>query len=146
MMTLGKLGAFIREETKEKPIYAVLAGLLGTKNARTIAHNTDLRRKLDGAIMVVLHWTPVLTFYADGRVVVRMNGYNTVTTRARINLFSPRGAITFSVYTKDFCPYLITERRTPAGLEKIALYPFEDGMVVDLNTGSITFAAVAATC
>lgn len=50
---------------------------------RKAAHNTFVRNVLDG-YAVRYHKTDVVTFCADGRVIVNTNGWDTATTRERL--------------------------------------------------------------
>jgi hypothetical protein len=59
------------------------------KDSRKIANNTTLERLGPDAIAVRLHRTDVVVFYADGSVVFRTGGWNTSTTRARLNTYAP---------------------------------------------------------
>lgn len=43
------------------------------------------------AIAVRLHRTDILTYFADGRVRLNLGGWNTVTTRQRMNAWGPSG-------------------------------------------------------
>lgn len=54
------------------------------------------------AIAVRLHKTNIVTFWADGRVILRSGGYHTVTTKGRINEF-----IRGSLYQKDYHWYVL---------------------------------------
>jgi hypothetical protein len=65
------------------------AEYLGKKAHRPIANNTRLARVDSDAIAVVLHSTAVVTYHRDGTFTLYGGGYNTVTTKARINAWSP---------------------------------------------------------
>ena len=58
---------------------------------RRLANNTRLTRgaENEGVLVVTLHSTDIVTLYPSGRVVLNMGGWNTVTTRDRMNQFSP---------------------------------------------------------
>lgn len=144
--TLGTLSKLVREESVTgRKMFLVLAEILGNKNHCTVANNTMLTRYSDGPITVVLHWTNILQFHPDNTVTLRMGGWNSVTTRARMNLFSPASPIAFRVYTKDYAPYVVTMRRREGVLghvrtalyEEIASAPFVEGMTINLETGAI---------
>lgn len=76
--------------------------------SRKLANNTYLKRRTWGktAIAAQLHSTDVITFYEDGRIEVSTGGWDTVTTRDRINnyldkpwhVFGERGATILSNY------------------------------------------------
>lgn len=55
--------------------------------SRKLANNTYLKRRWNDAIAVRLHATDILTFYPDGRIEVSTGGWDTVTTRDRINTY-----------------------------------------------------------
>jgi len=60
------------------------------KDSKIIANNTILHTTEDGGIAVQLHATDVITFYPDGSVIYNTGGWNTVTTRERMNTFGSR--------------------------------------------------------
>ncbi len=45
----------------------------------------------DGSRVIRLHETDILTFHANGGITINTGGFNTVTTRARVNAFLPAG-------------------------------------------------------
>lgn len=67
-------------------------------SSRKIAHNTIEAHYADGSRVIMLHRTPILTWRKDGTIIVYTGGYNTVTTRERLNRFLPDG---FDVYTQS---------------------------------------------
>lgn len=67
-----------------------------SKDSRKIANNTWLERRGDHEIAVRLHGTDVVTFHDDGSVTFRTGGWNTSTTRARLNAYAPAGAQFFT--------------------------------------------------
>ena len=56
---------------------------------RPLANNTHAVRECDGSIAIRLHSTNVVTYFTDGRVIYRTGGWDTDTTKARINSFGP---------------------------------------------------------
>lgn len=50
-----------------------------------IGHNTCQAVAADGTRIITLHETPILTFCPDGRIILDFGGYDTVTTRDRMN-------------------------------------------------------------
>lgn len=58
------------------------------RDSRKVARNTYLQRR-GNSIAVQLHDTDVVTFHPDGSVTLNTGGWNTVTTRDRMNAFSP---------------------------------------------------------
>ena len=87
-------------------------------NPKIVANNTLRYFTKDGNKVIRHHKTDILTFYNDGSFKVNTGGWNTVTTRARINKFLPFG---YGVSTKKGTLYFC------ANGEKIA---FEDYIIV----------------
>jgi hypothetical protein len=55
-----------------------------------ITHNTWIVRENDGAsYAVVFHRTKIVRYHFDGRIQLNSGGYQTVTTKQRMNRFSP---------------------------------------------------------
>jgi DNA helicase TIP49 (TBP-interacting protein) len=69
--------------------YQDAAEYLGAKSDRPLANNTRLQRRDDGAIAVRLHSTDVVIYRQDGTAELYTGGWRTVTTKDRINTFSP---------------------------------------------------------
>jgi len=59
------------------------------RERRKLENNTYLERRDSDAIAVRLHRTDVLTFYRDGGIGIDTGGWNTVTTRDRMNRYLP---------------------------------------------------------
>lgn len=86
--------------------YQEASDYLGEKSGRPLCNNTRLIRRYVGdrfgsGIAVRLHATDVVTFHDDGRLTLWTGGWNTVTTRDRMNR-----ALHFSAW------YVGTERGT----------------------------------
>ena len=70
---------------------------LNGRTSRKLDHNTYLERctehgfgdNPEGAVCVRLHSTHIITYRADGATVLRSGGWQTVTTKDRMNKFSP---------------------------------------------------------
>lgn len=58
------------------------------KNNRPLANNTRMERR-PNAITIRFHATDIVTYYADGRIILNTGGWHTVTTSDRIHRFSP---------------------------------------------------------
>src|SRR6266550_4620766 len=58
------------------------------RESRKLANNTYARRR-SGQIAIELHATDILTFHSDGRIDVNTGGWDTVTTRSRMNDYLP---------------------------------------------------------
>lgn len=81
---------------------------------------TVLQRVEDG--IAVVYWgTAVVTIHQDDTYTLRTNGFHTVTTKSRINSFSPAG-----VYQKNYIWYCDGQE-------------FYEGMRVDANGNDVTF-------
>ncbi len=97
----------------------LLAGARTPDNGKPVARNTRLfKRGEDYAIQ--LHQTDVVTYHPDGTFTLESNGWRTITTKDRINRFSPA-----HLFTDNGIWYLGT---SDDYREKFALY--EDGMLV----------------
>jgi hypothetical protein len=93
--------------------------MLNPRAERTIANNTRLR--LHGSsIGLILHCTEVVTFNADGSIVLRTGGYHTVTTKDRLNRVAR--AHGWSVYAKA--------REWFVGHRSGTEFEFEDGFTI----------------
>src|SRR5574340_1843996 len=70
--------------------YTSLNEQLAGRNAqsRKLANNTYAIRK-ERAIAIRLHNTEIITFHQDGAITFNSGGWRTVTTKARMNEFSP---------------------------------------------------------
>lgn len=55
------------------------------KDSRKLCNNTYLCRRDEDAVAVRLHSTDVVTFFSDGRIEISTGGWNTITTKDRIN-------------------------------------------------------------
>lgn len=128
----GKVGQFITKENNVSRIQVRVRSYADAEKAfgaarnpdagRPVARNTRLyRRGEDYAIQ--LHETDVVTFHPNGKVTLNSGGWRTVTTKDRINSFSPA-----RLFAENGLWYL-------GGIEdrwaKMAM--FEDGMVIGEN-------------
>ena len=60
---------------------------LGRKDQRKLSHNVYAVR--DGEdITIVFHWTAILRYQPDGRIVLNSGGYRSVTTKGNLNQYS----------------------------------------------------------
>lgn len=110
--------------------YEKAVATLKNRPSKKVANNTYLV-PVEGGIAVKLHQTNVVTFLQEGTVILNSGGWRTVTTKERINSFSPArvysdGGVWFisyrdnygsKTYQPDDCAY---QRAT-----------FFDGMAVD---------------
>ena len=86
------------------------------KTSRKIGNNTYAEILDDDTVGIKLHSTYVVKIRSDGTYTLNSGGWQTVTTKDRINKYSP-----VRVYQRDYTWYV-----TIAGRE----LPFIDGMVV----------------
>jgi len=103
-------------------------------SARLIARNTLEYTRADGARVVRLHDTDILTFPADGGFTIYTGGFSTVTTRARMNATLPRG---WSVYTSRGALYLGTPRGAAFPVLETATVSADGAVVSDLAPGDV---------
>ena len=61
---------------------------LAETRRRKLANNTYLECNDDGSFGIRLHSTQVVVYHEDGRIVLDSGGWQTVTTKARMNSFS----------------------------------------------------------
>ena len=97
--------------------------LLGTRARHRLMNNTTLELGLD-SIVVILHDTVVVRFYPDGRIQLRMGGWNTLTTRNRLNRYTPQG---WNVWSDTGACHTITKLFAP---DHRHAYIFEDGITI----------------
>src|SRR5687767_4430618 len=70
--------------------YSEAAAFLGRKASRPLpGRSTRMERRGDAAIAVRYHDTDIVTFWGDGSLTVNSGGFRTVTTKARINEYTP---------------------------------------------------------
>jgi hypothetical protein len=92
--------------------------VLGKTNRgqRKVGNNTYAYIQADGSVAIELHGTNVVVIHPDDSVMLNSGGWQTVTTKDRINQYSP-----VRVYQRDFTWYVKINGKE---------YPFMDGMVV----------------
>lgn len=94
----------------------ILDSKRGDKNRKKIGNNTYLIRYSD-YIAIVLHYTEVLRFYPDNQIVLDSGGWQTYTTKNRINTYLPS-------------PYYLLQKKSKWFIDdgKEGLLPFKDNM------------------
>lgn len=75
--------------TRSQMHYAGMLEILNGKDYRKVGNNTTLRIETDGSIHIRLHNTDIVTYRADGSIMLDTDGWQTVTTKARINAWAP---------------------------------------------------------
>lgn len=63
--------------------------VLGSKTSKVIGNNTELRRKSNGRITVLLHDNRIITYYPDNVTELFAAGYRSNTTKDRLNRYTP---------------------------------------------------------
>jgi len=84
--------------------YTQLVETLGKRPSKKLDNNTYARRMDNGHLAIKLHDTDILEFTPRGKIIARMGGWNTLTTRDRLNSYLPDHRI----YTKSSLPYWTT--------------------------------------
>jgi hypothetical protein len=90
----------------------------GKRNAkrRKVGNNTYAEILYDDTVAIRLHSTDVVKIHPNGLYTLNSGGWQTVTTKDRINQYSPR-----RVYQRNFEWFVKINDKE---------YPFVDGMVV----------------
>jgi hypothetical protein len=109
------------EHTKEKKTMThaeAVKMVRGKRNAdrRKIGNNTYAEILHDGTVAIKLHNTYVVKINPNGTYTLNSGGWQTVTTKDRINQYSPR-----YVFQKNYEWFVKINDK---------IYPFMDGMVV----------------
>jgi len=102
--TIGQdLKVLESDPRKEKTMtYEEAKEMLKGRNSKKIGNNTYLV-DLENRIVVRLHDTNVVTFYEDGKVKLNSGGWQTVTTKDRMNKYLP---VPWKVFQEKFEWYL----------------------------------------
>lgn len=66
-------------------VYAKMAQTLADRDSKKVANNTYLQRRDAETIALKYHATDVVTYHADGRIVLNTGGWRTSTTKLRFN-------------------------------------------------------------
>jgi len=112
----------MRTSTAPTPTnYADAAKILdaGRTSERKIANNTYLHRVHGGMIAVRLHDTDIVTWDVNGPITFYTGGWNTSTTRERLNRYAPPGV---GFYQRDGVAYV----RSHGNVK-----PLDDGITLD---------------
>ena len=104
--------------------YAEMLALVRVKNnrkQRKIDNNTTAYIEYDDSVSVELHSTKVVVLYPNGLVKLQTGGWQTVTTKDRMNQYSP-------VYVQQRKgEWYVKIRREDGGRDE---FPFMENMVV----------------
>ena len=101
-----------------------LRNVRGVKSAKKIGNNTFEVIYKDGCKAIRLHRTDVVTFRRDGSCVLNSDGWETITTKDRMNKYAP-----VIVYQVDYIWYIKQKNsKFPQKGEPVRYY---DYMVID---------------
>lgn len=89
---------------------------IGNRMRRKVGNNTYAEIFQDGTVGIMLHSTYVVKIHPDNTYTLNSGGWQTLTTKDRINQYSPK-----RVYQRDYQWYVSLNGKE---------YPFMDGMVV----------------
>lgn len=103
--------------------YAYLRRILAHRNEMTICNNTRAIVNFDVAVTVTLHGNVILTAYYDGLTIVRDGGWQTATTKDRLNRVLP---LSVRIRQSDW-KWFLHDRR---GNE---LHRFENGAILKFS-------------
>ena len=71
--------------------YGEAERILGHRESKKLGNNTYLERFDDDTIVIKLHSTYVVTYCKNGDVILDSGGWQSKTTKDRINKYSPVG-------------------------------------------------------
>jgi hypothetical protein len=101
--------------------YEEASAYLGRKQDRPLTgRSTRLIRRGSASIAVRYHATDVVTYHDDGRTILNSDGYQTSTTKSRMN---------------DYSPAFVTQHQS---VWSVGEHPYTDGMTV-LGDGTIIY-------
>ena len=103
--------------------------LTNGRDSRKIGNNTRAIKLADDCYGIELHNTIVVKAYLDGRIVLNSGGWQSVTTKQRMNAYIPACV---GVTQKDFKWFVSVDRWQ-------STVPYEDGFtMVEDNNGKVT--------
>jgi len=98
-------------------------------SSRKVGNNTYLKRREDH-IAVLLHATDIISYYPDGRIVLNSGGWQTVTTKARMN----EHLDDFWVWQEKRIWYVSPRGQ---GYNKQVAFLYKDGLTIEANRQTI---------
>lgn len=111
--------------------YEKLNHILRHGTSPVIAHNTAIVRWNDDSISVHLHGHRIVNVHEDGSVMIRSAGYQTTTTKQRLNQFIPNR---FTVYQDKRVWYVLVHHNVILSSGTLSVkyerIPFVDGMTL----------------
>ena len=115
--------------------YKTAKAMLGKRSSRKLCNNTYLKRQSGQTpekpppITVRLHSTDIVTFEPNGRITLDLGGYNTVTTRNRMNSYIPQWLRVWS--ESGYCVVGIEPRGMKEfSRQSLKRYPLADTLIV----------------
>lgn len=106
-----------------------------SQTQRICTNNTAILRETDGTVKVILHRTAIVTITPDGRIILNSGGYQTATTRTRMNQVANEWKLGFQVFQHRGDWFVAIGRDSDQD------QPFEDGMVLAPNPRALAHAA-----
>jgi hypothetical protein len=107
----------------------IMAGVDCVKS-RLIDHNTVEYERANGERVIRLHLTDIVTYRTDGTVVLNTGGWNTITTRDRINKQLEETCPGWRMWSEQNEPYL---GKGWWHDENRKVYHFHDGIVISVR-------------
>lgn len=77
---------------------------LGTKTYKKVCHQTNVRLNYNLSIGISYWNTNFVTIYPSGNIELNSSGYRTVTTKSRLNQFTPYRVV---IFQKDYVWYIV---------------------------------------
>lgn len=125
--------------------FAEAAAVLKKRETKKVAHNTYVVRTAGADCLALLyHATRIIHWYSNGDIVLHSGGWQTYSTKDRMNGFSPRGQWTgdawegFSVSVSQNLGTWYVHIRTENGLARTV--HFQDGMRIS-RLGQVTLVS-----
>lgn len=125
--------AKLRLDTPKKQVSKKIGHKLTLYWSLPTSKNDDTDRP---RINLEFHDTEILTWYADGGVIIRTNGWYSRSTITNINEYSPRGwrLLPIAMHFSDDQKVAIVEKRTPTW-DRVWAQPFSSGVRFYDDTG-----------
>ena len=82
--------------------YQYLLDILGNSETKKLAHNTYIVKR-ENCVAVTYHGNTIILVNPDNSAIIRNAGYETVTTKARLNQFTPNGV---TIWQNDWTWYI----------------------------------------
>jgi hypothetical protein len=76
-------------------------------NTERVANNTYKIWLKDGTMIIRLHHTNIITVHPNGNVTLSSGGWETLTTKKRLNTFIPHYLNNYQIIQRDYTWYLI---------------------------------------